>query len=335
MQLRVPDTIAPGSQVKCPKCAATFAANNAPVSAPPPAPGQFSATPPIARAENPAQSFPSRPLRSELDYQDAAHRPRGQGFGLDGITPDYTFDFAGYFRSGMAHYSAVFGPMLGYGFILFAISMLAVVPYIGSCFQLIIYGFVFFAMYGGFVIVALKQMRGREWNFGDLFGGWAYWVPLFVVNLLKIVVGVVCGLPAIAAYIIWIVVLLSPGSPSAAAGQPAPPPRPDFTWIAVAGLLYPIGMLGCLAVNVRLFLFTPWFVIDRNCGPMEAIKGNWELTRGHFWGWFGTALLLWLIYLLSWAPCCLGIPFFLPLYYLVLNAAWMQITQPQVMEGPL
>jgi predicted Zn finger-like uncharacterized protein len=348
-QLRVPDTIVPGSQVKCPTCAATFAATNASAPAPPPAQGQFSATPPpaTAAAPPPNQPFPSRPLRQEPVYQDTAHRPGGKGAVLTGIAFDYTFSFGDYFRDGMSHYGAVFGPMLGFGFIIWGMYVIGNLPYIGSCISFVLYFFIMFAMYAGFVPVCLRQMRRHEWTFGDLFGGWSYWVPLFVINLLKIVVFLACCVPGIAALILWVVLLFNQASAPTTTFQTVGPggstvqttsitPGLDFfTWYIASYALLFAGMVPCLCFYVRLFLFTPWFVIDRNCGPIEAIKENWNLTRGHFLGWFGMTSLLWALHVIAWAPCCLGVPFVLPIYYLVLNAAWMRITQAQVTEGPL
>lgn len=344
MQLRVPDTIVPGSQVRCPRCSVTFAVPQA-SSVPPAAPaGQFTAAQSMGGASAPLG--PSAREHLGFEYQDTAHRPGGKGAGLAGITADYTFDLGTWFQVALNQYGAVFGPMLGYGFIIFAISLLGFAPYIGSCFEFIIYFFVLFAMYAGYVVACLKQMRGQGWQFGDLFLGWNYWVPLFVVNLLKIAVVLICWAPSMVVGVLGFVQLLNQASGQTTAptigstGQvvtvrAGPPAGPDFTLLIVAGLLYVLAAVPCLCVYVRLFLFTPWLIVDRGCGPIEAIKGNWALTEGHFWGWLGVTFLLWLAFIISLAPCYLGMPFFLPLYYLFLNAAWMRITGPEMAGGPL
>src|SRR5262245_31131950 len=118
MQLRVPDTIVPGAQVKCPQCSATFAVPQPSAAPPPPPPGhgQFSPAPlPSGGGALGGPALPPPPAREppEFDYQDAAHRPGGKGIGLAGISPDYTIDLGDYFNSGMSHYGATFGPMIG------------------------------------------------------------------------------------------------------------------------------------------------------------------------------------------------------------------------------
>jgi hypothetical protein len=116
-------------------------------------------------------------------------------------------------------------------------------------------------------------------------------------------------------------------------GRRTPPPNPDMTLLVVALVLFLIGLVPATYLSIRCFVFAPWFVIDRACGPMDAIKGNWALTQGHFWGWFGISLLLSLIQGVASMPCYLGLPFALPLYYLVFTAAWMKITRPPALEG--
>jgi hypothetical protein len=171
---------------------------------------------------------------------------------------------------------------------------------------------------------------------------------LFVINLLKIALYLVCIMPGIVIMMAWFFYVMAQAGAQGPAfqtvrsggGQPvvvrsAPPPAPDFTLLLVALAVMLIGLVPFVFFYVRLFLFTPWFVIDRGCGPIESIKGNWNLTQGHSLGWLGITILLSLIYGVAAMPCYLGIPFALPIYYLVLNAAWMRITRPQITEGPL
>ncbi len=78
--------------------------------------------------------------------------------------------------------------------------------------------------------------------------------------------------------------------------------------------------------QVRLFLFAPAIIFDRDLGAMDAMKANWELTRGHFWGLFGVTLLLGLIYLGGFLACLVGALFAVPYIMLILNAGYLLIT---------
>ena len=58
----------------------------------------------------------------------------------------------------------------------------------------------------------------------------------------------------------------------------------------VYGLAVTVGLIllvvpGLIAM-VRL-AFTPYLIVDRELGPIEAVKASWEATRGHGWSLFG------------------------------------------------
>jgi hypothetical protein len=352
MQLRVPDTVAPGAQVKCPQCTTVFAVPAA-NPAPPATPGQFSARPtsPASPGAQVGPRFSSAPGPDDFDHPDAAHRPRPDAK-LEGLTSDYVVSLGDDFSAGMKHYSPALGPMVGYGFILWGIMIVlgcgGAIPFIGllfSCLSLLNTLFLQFALIAGYVVVCLRQMRGDVWTFGDFFGGFRYWLPLFVNNLLSTALMVACFAPG---YILLIVgqILLSdssnvtfqqPGGPKSATATPATgQPGAMEIVIMLAGLgIMLLGIVPAVYVSIRAFLFNPWLIIDRGCGPIEAIKGNWELTRGHFWGWLGFSIVLGLILLVGAIPCYLGLPFTFPIMYLVLTAAWLRITSAKRLAGPL
>jgi uncharacterized membrane protein len=245
--------------------------------------------------------------------------------------------------------------MVGYGFILWGMMVVlgcgGAIPFIGllfSCLSLLNTLFLQFALMAGYVVVCLRQVRGDTWTFGDFFGGFRYWVPLFVNNLLSTALLVACFAPG---YVLLIVgqVLLSDASANATfqpvGGPKGPTTTPPTTsgqpgtmevLVMLVGLgMILLGIVPALYISVRAFLFNPWLIIDRGCGPIEAIKGSWELTRGHFWGWLGVSIVLGLILLVGALPCYLGLPFTFPIMYLVLTAAWLRITNVKRLAGPL
>lgn len=66
------------------------------------------------------------------------------------------------------------------------------------------------------------------------------------------------------------------------------------------GLAVVVGLVllivpGLIAM-VRL-AFTPYMIVDRDLGPVDAVKASWEATRGHGWTLFGLLIVSLLILL--------------------------------------
>jgi len=58
-----------------------------------------------------------------------------------------------------------------------------------------------------------------------------------------------------------------------------------IVFIGLLFLIIPGIILGCKLA------FTPYLVVDRRMGVIEAIKGSWNMTRGHAWKVFSIAIL--------------------------------------------
>lgn len=339
MQLRVPDTMTAGSTVKCPKCSAAFqlpmaGSDPATGAAPSPAapPSDFS-----ARPTAPVPNWGAGPERA-----DAPRDPyqRSMTSGLEGLSNNYQIEFGEYFNLGMKHYTAVLGPMIGYMFVLLACFLPRIIPCLGPCLNLILSLTVDFALYAGFWLVCLKQFRGENWSFGDFFGAFQFWVPLFLNNLLYLLLSMVCLAPGYA-FIIFAQVQAAmeaqQNRPVFVPGNPPPPltqPQPDPTLVIIGLVLILLGLMPLIYVYIRCFLFNTLLIVDRNCNAIDAIKGTWLLTSGHFFGWFGMMFVLGLLgFVCALFTCGIGYLFAVPLLFLVITAAWMSITDPDVIKG--
>ena len=74
------------------------------------------------------------------------------------------------------------------------------------------------------------------------------------------------------------------------------------------GLAIGIPLLFVLGVIFSLmFMFSGFLVIDRELGPIEAMKESYRITRGHKWKLFGLLLLLSLINLLGLLAFIVGL----------------------------
>lgn len=77
-------------------------------------------------------------------------------------------------------------------------------------------------------------------------------------------------------------------------------PHPYWKFFAATLLVGIVVVLGLLLLIVpgiiflMMFLFTTFLVIDRNLGPIEAMKESRRITHGHRWQllWFSLVLLL-------------------------------------------
>ena len=290
-------------------------------SQPPPGPDEYSPT------RRPAR--PDRPL----DYPDE-DRPD------EGFSGDYSIDVNRWFGLAGENYSAILGASIG--FILLA-GIVSAVPY-GVVFGvsqsiyveiarddplqallvqdllvqgaiLVLMPLLFFPLWSGMTAVYLAQVQGRQWTFGDFFAGFRHYGPLAGVGLAM--------------------QLLSVGLISL--------PSLSFTFAAVANhdrqmlLMSPLATLAGAVVliffQVRLFLFAPAIIFDRGLGAVEAVKANWELTRGHFWGLFGVSLLLGLINLGGVLACLVGLLFAIPFTALILTGGYVLISRRRPSGG--
>jgi hypothetical protein len=362
--MRTGPTVEAGMSVRCPSCGSTVRV-----------PGdEFTGSPPAA-PPRPAGEFTDAPRYRE-DERDEFDKPDGppEGPGLEGLSNEYSIDLGEWFRYAQAHWGAVVGPMIGYLFILMVIAMAA------SCFAGMLAGFLQVAMtaggppgqgtgslvsqlfsqlfqqalqlfvmtplQAGFTVVALAQLKGRRWSFGDFFGGFRWYGAIVVSTLILMLIQWACLLPggtlAGVAFVNQVAHL--PRNPAAnpafnpgpGAGPNAPPDlsqiRPDDPLLIAGAVLFLIGLIVLIYLAVRCGLFALPLIIDRGCGGVDAIRGSWMLTRGHFWMLLAVVLLTVVINMLGVMACLVGLLFTFPLTLLLMTAGYLLIagTRPPV-----
>lgn len=81
-----------------------------------------------------------------------------------------------------------------------------------------------------------------------------------------------------------------------------------------------VGIIGTCYIGIRLWLAMA-FVLDKNVGPIQAIKLSFRATRGNFWNLVAIFLLQFLFIMVSLIPLGIGliwtIPFAVILYGVV------------------
>jgi hypothetical protein len=302
--LKLPEPVPSGTKIKCPKCTHVFAA-------PPEAEAIALAPvePVLPRAPVPP---PPPPPPIYEDYPQDTTQPyyRGQD-PLAGLSNRYSINIGDWFSHGTAHYSAAFGPMIGYGLLLGVINLAGFIPVVGLLKAL----FLDCALNAGFAIVVLKQLQGQPWTFGDFFGGFRFYGSL-LGNFWLWAAGLLCAaLP----------ILLIVGA-SVAVGKPIV--------IVPAVLMGGVYLCAVIYVALRAFLFSTYLIVDRGCGPIEAIRGSWTLTEGHFWGLLGTWILVLLIGASGMFLCFIGALFTAPLYWLIMASGFLLITGARPLSQP-
>ncbi|HVS36961.1 MAG TPA: hypothetical protein VMS17_15480 [Gemmataceae bacterium] len=322
--------LAAGAAVQCPKCQAKFAAPDRGTAG---APGdEFTASPiPSAPRTPPAdwQDYGPRGRRAadwQDDYPDADYAD-GPQFGR------YSIDIGRWFGLAGENYSALLGASIG--FILLA-ALVSVIPYmlllgaavfvarrvadndlqgmlvtqaLAAGAQLILMPVLFFPLWSGMTAVNLAQIRGQRWSFADFFAGFQRFGALAGVGLAsQLLTLATVSIPQLAVVF--------------AAFQ-----SEDPSMLHLVPVVTLAGMAVLVFFEIRLLLFAPAIIFDRNLSAVDAIKANWELTRGHFWGLFGVSLLLGLILFAGVLACGIGLLFAFPFAMLVLTAGYVLITQ--------
>jgi hypothetical protein len=324
VKLRRSPHLQPGAQVQCPRCRFQF-----PV--PPPEQDASPVPPPVSTprassTEGYGETPSAGPRRDEErvaagaydrdDYGRDHRRFAGEdddyprtAQGTPGeLSGNYQVDLGRWFSIATQHWSSVLGPFIGYTFLLLFIALLCAIPFVG----LLLAIFLMPPLAAGFTIVALAQLKGKPWTFGDFFGGFHWYGSLVGMTLLSGLIYMVCALPAIIAYIAFIIVPLQ-----ARRGGPGPE-----ALLVVPALL--VTFAAFIVFQVK-FLYAPMLIIDRNFGAIDSLAGSWKLTRGNFWMTFLVVLLLQVINSAGAMACYVGMLFTFPLTILVPVAGYLLI----------
>jgi hypothetical protein len=330
-KLKAPENLI-GKKVRCPKCSMVFA-----VAAPEPesiAPAVVEDPAPARRRREVAQETAPEPPEEEsfaFDEESEERRPRkkqrvrGDEFneasaGLAGLSNEYSISMGEWFRYAGSHYTSVLGPIIGYMLIgmvispiVMVISLVGAIAFVGP----VIFFFLMPALAAGFTVVCLAQLKGKSWSFGDFFSGFQWYVPLILNNLLWWGIAVAISLIPL----ILTLALLLPAILAAAHGKPVA----NIVTIFLALMVLFFAVLAvAIYLAIRLFWFAVPLIIDRGCGPIAAVKGSWTLSRGHFWGLLGMAIVLGLINMAG-SMCCIGPFFTVPYTLLAYHAGYLLI----------
>jgi hypothetical protein len=223
---------------------------------------------------------------------------------LEYVLPkDYEVKSADWFRIGAQHWRQCKSDFFKYSLAYFFIALAGGV--VGG----MLYAIVFDPpLKAGFTIYALGQLTGRRKEYGDFFSGFRYIGRLIVCQLPLIGISIVCAVLLEAGIIITVVT--------------------RQYWLV--GSLTAVGALillaGSLYFELRLTGFAFELVCDRKFDAIQAMRGSWHLTRGHFWGLFWLMFRLkFLEFVVNLFTCGIGTIWLQPYISLVWTAAYVDI----------
>jgi hypothetical protein len=294
--LRGSEAVGPGDLVQCPRCATQFRLpDTAPATLPPPS---------LQPRFPPADKFPlPLPLPPTRAWPDKYSRSAAAGDRRPAdLSSEYKVDLGLWCEYASANYGVILGPAVGYIMVAGVLSLLFAIPVLGIILA-ILFGPPLMA---GMQVVTLAQLKGQRWYFGDFFLGFQWWGELLGSAFL-------IGLMALPFAIISIAVF------AVALDEPEALTR---TFLILFGF---ISYVAGIYVLTRSRVFAWHLILDRNFGPMEAIRGSWALSRRHIWSLFGIELLLGVINAAGAMACGIGLLFTLPWTALVSSAGYLLI----------
>jgi len=89
-----------------------------------------------------------------------------------------------------------------------------------------------------------------------------------------------------------------------------------FIVALLTGLIVVVGLILLIIPGIYFGLrlkFAVYLVIDKNLGPVEAIKKSWKMTKGNVWNLFFFGFLLGLINILGFLCLIIGLFITVPL----------------------
>jgi len=171
---------------------------------------------------------------------------------------------------------------------------------VGSAFAIVLLG----PMMCGMFICLFHQQRREPIEFGMVFKGFDYFLPAFLVQLLKSLPTIVLLVPFYVV-MVGIMVTSGPRHGEPAAGFPLAIFGAEIVFFAIMGIVH------VLVEIVALFALP--LVVDRNLSAMDALKLSFRAAKANLGGVIGFVLLDALFRVLSLFVCIVGFYFYLPI----------------------
>jgi uncharacterized membrane protein len=162
--------------------------------------------------------------------------------------------------------------------------------------------------------------------------------PTLAGSLVSLLVGTLVNMGATAFY------LAAHDNPDGVDLSALWHPRPFLKFLAASillGLAIVVGLILLIVPGIifaLMFMFTTFIVIERELGPIEAMKESRRITHGHKWKLLGLMLLLVLINLLGLAVLVVGLLVSIPVSSLAFADAYRLLSgkaEPRPVDAAL
>jgi len=146
--------------------------------------------------------------------------------------------------------------------------------------------------------------------------------PSIVGSIINLALGTLIGMGATAFY------LAAHDNPDTVDLSSLWHPRPFWKYLGASillGLAIVVGFILLIVPGIifaLMFMFTTFIVIDRELGPIEAMKESHRITHGHKWKLLGFTLVLVLINLLGLLALIVGLLVSIPVSSLAFAHAY-------------
>lgn len=100
--------------------------------------------------------------------------------------------------------------------------------------------------------------------------------------------------------------------------------EPSMLPFPVSLLLYLIGIIAIIYLAVRLSLSMA-FVVDKQYGPVQAVKASFQATRSNFWRLVAIMIIQIFIILISAIPLGIGLIWTIPFAYIIYGIVYKNL----------
>jgi hypothetical protein len=236
-------------------------------------------------------------------------------------------------QNGQVHFTEVFkegwkltkeniGFLCGYTAIILAGSLLgqlvlekSIYPFFSILGILLFLGIPYIGLYRS----AILLMKGIKPQFDQLYSNWKLLFPFAVVLILLFAMFLVVDI-VILFPVMW--VMFSYGFFQDASSNP------QYLTFVLSYSLIAIA-ISTTWMFVRFGLF-PYFIIDKNCSPINALKESYRATRGHTWLLVKINLVTWLFALIGVFTYGIISIITSPLMTLVLGMVYRKLTNKEM-----
>jgi hypothetical protein len=192
----------------------------------------------------------------------------------------------------------------------FGISIVGVI--IGGAFAIVLWG----PMACGLYLCFFQQQRRENVEFGTLFRGFDYFLPAFLVELIRSIPTIVISVPYVIAVIgITISNMTRHGGP------------PDFypASVFVLEIVYFLILTVLKLLVEILFLFAFPLVVDRKLEAVDALKLSFRASKANLGGIVGFVVLNAVFAFVAFLCCFVGLYFYLPLSFAASTVAYRRV----------